>query len=110
MVGDEGGGTVVEELVDGLGVHDSIVAFPEADGLAMAEERVLASREFHVVGPVLFGEDNAAVTEFDEVVDGVLPHLERFEGKGRVTPAQLAATPPPAAARTVVARPAAPAP
>ena len=46
----------------------------------------------------------------DEVVDGVLPHLERFEGKGRVTPAQLAATPPPAAARTVVARPAAPAP
>jgi biopolymer transport protein ExbB len=46
----------------------------------------------------------------DEVVDGVLPHLERFEGKGRVTPAQLAATPPPAAARTVVARPATPSP
>ena len=46
----------------------------------------------------------------DEVVDGVLPQLERFEGKGRVTPAQLAATPPPPAARTVVARPAAPRP
>jgi len=38
--------------------------------------------------------------EVDDLVDGVLPHLEKFEGKGRVTPAQLAATPPPAAART----------
>ena len=37
--------------------------------------------------------------EVDEVVDGVLPQLEKFEGKGRVTPAQLAATPPAAAAR-----------
>ena len=45
----------------------------------------------------------------DEVVDGVLPQLEKFEGKGRVTPAQLAATPP-AAARTAVASPATPRP
>jgi len=37
--------------------------------------------------------------EVDEVVDGVLPQLEKFEGKGRVTPAQLAAAPPAAAAR-----------
>jgi biopolymer transport protein ExbB len=44
--------------------------------------------------------------EVDDVVDGVLPHLEKFEGKGRVTPAQLAATPPPAAARTVANQPA----
>ena len=29
----------------------------------------------------------------------VLPQLEKFEGKGRVTPAQLAAAPPAAAAR-----------
>ncbi len=33
--------------------------------------------------------------EIDTVVDGVLPQLERFEGKGRVTPAQLAAAPAP---------------
>jgi biopolymer transport protein ExbB len=32
--------------------------------------------------------------EIDTVVDGVLPQLERFEGKGRVTPAQLASAPP----------------
>ncbi|MDA0253783.1 MAG: MotA/TolQ/ExbB proton channel family protein [Planctomycetota bacterium] len=44
--------------------------------------------------------------EVDDVVDGVLPHLERFEGKGRVTPAQLAATPPPPAARPAVRHPA----
>jgi len=31
--------------------------------------------------------------EIDTVVDGVLPKLERFEGKGRVTPAQLATAP-----------------
>jgi len=42
----------------------------------------------------------------DDVVDGVLPHLERFEGKGRATPAQLAATPPPPAARPAVRPPA----
>lgn len=43
--------------------------------------------------------------EIDTVVDGVLPQLERFEGKGRVTPAQLAAAP--ATARAVpVPRPA----
>ncbi|MBM4022183.1 MAG: MotA/TolQ/ExbB proton channel family protein [Planctomycetes bacterium] len=48
----------------------------------------------------------------DEVVDGVLPHLEKFEGKGRVTPAQLASAPAPAtasapaAARPAPARPA----
>lgn len=29
----------------------------------------------------------------DELVDGVLPQLERYEGKGRLTPAQLAAAP-----------------
>jgi hypothetical protein len=46
----------------------------------------------------------------DEVIDGVLPHLERFEGKGRVTPAQLSARPPAAEARPVVARPATPRP
>jgi biopolymer transport protein ExbB len=44
--------------------------------------------------------------EVDEVVAGVLPRLEKFEGKGRVSPAQLAAAPPPAAARTVADRPA----
>jgi biopolymer transport protein ExbB len=44
----------------------------------------------------------------DEVIDGVLPHLERFEGKGRVTPAQLAT--PPAPAGTGAVRPAAPRP
>lgn len=32
--------------------------------------------------------------EVDDVVDGVLPQLEKFEGKGRVTPAQLAGPPP----------------
>jgi biopolymer transport protein ExbB len=37
--------------------------------------------------------------EVDDVVDGVLPQLEKFEGKGRVTPAQLAAAPVPRAAR-----------
>jgi len=31
--------------------------------------------------------------EVDAVVDGVLPQLEKFEGKGRVTPAQLATAP-----------------
>jgi biopolymer transport protein ExbB len=31
--------------------------------------------------------------EIDSVVDGVLPQLERFEGKGRVTAAQLATAP-----------------
>lgn len=31
--------------------------------------------------------------EVDAVVDGILPQLEKFEGKGRVTPAQLAAVP-----------------
>jgi len=31
--------------------------------------------------------------EVDDVVDGILPQLEKFEGKGRVTPAQLAALP-----------------
>lgn len=46
----------------------------------------------------------------DEVVDGVLPQLEKFEGKGRVTPAQLAATPPAAAARPPAARPVSPRP
>jgi biopolymer transport protein ExbB len=30
----------------------------------------------------------------DTVVDDVLPNLEKYEGKGRVTPAQLGATPP----------------
>ncbi len=34
--------------------------------------------------------------EIDTVVDGVVPQLERFEGKGRVTQAQLAAAPAPA--------------
>jgi biopolymer transport protein ExbB len=48
--------------------------------------------------------------EVDEVVDGVLPQLEKFEGKGRVTPAQLAATPPAAAARPPAARPVSPRP
>jgi len=45
--------------------------------------------------------------DVDEVVDGVLPHLEKFEGKGRVTPAQLASAPAPApaAARPAPARP-----
>jgi biopolymer transport protein ExbB len=47
--------------------------------------------------------------EIDTVVDGVLPQLERFEGKGRVTPAQLAASPaslrPAQAHRPVEARP-----
>jgi len=33
--------------------------------------------------------------QIDTVIDGVLPQLERFEGKGRVTSAQLAAPPPP---------------
>jgi len=37
--------------------------------------------------------------EIDTVVDGVLPQLERFEGKGRVTAAQLGTpAPPPRAA------------
>jgi biopolymer transport protein ExbB len=54
----------------------------------------------------LEGRILAGFRAVDEVVDGVLPHLEKFEGKGRVTPAQLAATPPPAAARTVVQQPA----
>jgi len=44
--------------------------------------------------------------DVDDVVDGVLPQLEKFEGKGRVTPAQLAAAPPAVAA----ARPAPPVP
>jgi len=45
--------------------------------------------------------------DVDEVIDGVLPHLEKFEGKGRVTPAQLASAPAPApaAARPAPARP-----
>ncbi len=47
--------------------------------------------------------------QIDTVVDGVLPQLERFEGKGRVTPAQLAAAPAPprpaASARPAEARP-----
>ncbi len=38
--------------------------------------------------------------EVDEVVDEIMPQLEKFEGKGRVTPAQLAATPPAASTRT----------
>jgi biopolymer transport protein ExbB len=49
--------------------------------------------------------------EVDEVVDGVLPQLEKFEGKGRVTPAQLAAAPaaapgrPPTAPQPAGAKP-----
>jgi biopolymer transport protein ExbB len=52
--------------------------------------------------------------DVDEVVDGVVPQLERFEGKGRVTPGQLAGQPAPppvppaghrAAAGPVEARP-----
>jgi biopolymer transport protein ExbB len=42
--------------------------------------------------------------EVDAVVDGVVPQLEKFEGKGRVTPAQLAGVP---AAAAAPARPAA---
>ena len=38
--------------------------------------------------------------EVDEVVDEIMPQLEKFEGKGRVTPAQLAATTPAASTRT----------
>jgi len=44
----------------------------------------------------------------DAVVDGVLPRLEKYEGRGRVSPAQLAAAPSPADPRTTAARPAAP--
>jgi biopolymer transport protein ExbB len=33
--------------------------------------------------------------DIDVVIDGVLPQLEKFEGKGRVTPAQLKAVPVP---------------
>ena len=34
-----------------------------------------------------------AYRDIDELVDGVLPHLERYEHKGRVTPEQLRAEP-----------------
>jgi biopolymer transport protein ExbB len=43
----------------------------------------------------------------DAVVDDVLPHLEKYEGKGRVTPAQLGATPPGAPPPVPAMRPAA---
>jgi len=43
--------------------------------------------------------------DVDEVVDGVLPHLERFEGKGRVTAAQLAAAPAAVPVRPTAPRP-----
>jgi biopolymer transport protein ExbB len=68
-----------------------------------------------IIAHYLEGRILKAFREIDTVIDGVLPQLERFEGKGRVTPAQLAAQPalaPPAvagrptpAAPPVVARP-----
>jgi biopolymer transport protein ExbB len=53
-----------------------------------------------MIAHVLEGRILKGFREVDDLVDGVLPQLEKFEGKGRVTPAQLSATPPPA--RTVV--------
>ena len=41
----------------------------------------------------LEGRIMRAYRDIDELVDGVLPHLERYEHKGRVTPEQLRAEP-----------------
>jgi hypothetical protein len=43
----------------------------------------------------------------DEVVDQVLPQMERYENKGRMSPAQLSGERPPAQAAAPAAVPAA---
>ncbi len=58
-----------------------------------------------IIAHFLEGRILKGFREVDDVVDGVLPQLEKFEGRGRVTPAQLAASPPPAAGRSGAAQP-----
>jgi biopolymer transport protein ExbB len=47
-----------------------------------------------MIAHFLEGRILAGFRRVDEVVGGLLPQLERYENKGRVTPAQLAAEPP----------------
>ena len=52
-------------------------------------------------------EDLVRVHRVDEVVDQVLPQMERYENKGRMSPAQLSGERPPAQAAAPAAVPAA---
>jgi biopolymer transport protein ExbB len=57
-----------------------------------------------VIAHFLEGRILAGFRRVDQIVAGILPQLERYENKGRVTPAQLAAEPPPTATKPVKER------
>jgi biopolymer transport protein ExbB len=55
-----------------------------------------------ILAHFLEGRILAGFRRVDTIVAGILPQLERYENKGRATPAQLAADPPVATARPAV--------
>jgi biopolymer transport protein ExbB len=57
-----------------------------------------------ILAHFLEGRILAGFRRVDTIVAGILPQLERYENKGRATPAQLAADPPVATARPAVER------
>lgn len=59
-----------------------------------------------MIAHFLEGRILAGFRRVDTVVAGILPQLERYENKGRVTPAQLAASSPHATAKPAQGRPA----